>query len=579
MALAGWADVQRARGQIDPAVNLLERALADVDRLRTQEGRATARRDVAAAGDRLESAGRTLRQSIPLNLVRPLPVAGRQRAGALALVDDAALVSREASALLVAVEAIERRAAMVGGRLPVGEVGELGRRAQRAADVVAGTHRSAAGLVGPLHQARRRLDETLGSTAARLRTAGNGLVASAEFFGSSGRRRHLLAVENNAEMRARGMVLSYGVLEADDGRLTFSRTGSVHEIEVDEPVDLDLPAGTEHLFGDLQPRRFWQNTNATADFTLASRLQAALFEKATGQRVDGVVAVDVPALAALLGVTGPVTAPGIDEELTSSTAGRILLKDLYDGLGPSYTQDIRREKLSLAAAGVVAAITERPLDLVALADALGGAAAGGHLRLWSRTPGEDRAFVAAGLGGGVATDDPERTFHVAVQTASATKLDYFVRPAVAMDVVVTPSGAAVVTTTVTITNSAPVGAAPSYQLGPQPGRQARPGQYVGEIYLWGPAGSEQLDSVEEAGLRANAALVVAEPGGTATARFTTVIHGAVRDGRLALRLVPQPRLDPATLRLSVTAPGLRLDGPTVQDLVWDRVLRPSWPVR
>lgn len=577
-ALAGWYDVRRARSQLEPAAATLRTTLADVDRLRTAEGRTSARRDLAGAAERLRAARRHLSSSVPLAALRPIPYVGRQRAAAIALVDDAVAAADDAHELLRRADEIGRDQAVTGGTVPVDAVDRLGSTATATANRLRRSVRGSGGLMAPLAAARRELDTAARDAADRLDRTGKAVRATASFLGARGPRRYLLAVENNAEMRARGMMLSYGVVEVTDGRLEFSRTGSVDTLVLRTDVDVPIPPGTRALFGGLRPSYHWQNTNATPDLDVSSTLQLAMFERVTGERLDGVIAVDVPGLAALLAVVGPVDAPEADEPLTSTNVARILLNDLYARF-ESGSQDVRRERLGDVAAAIVTALRTRSVDEFALAESLGSAAAGGHFRLWSTRRAETVAFERAGLSGGPAVEDPDRTFHVTVQNATATKLDYFVRPTVEMDVTLTPSGAAVVRTTVTIANAAPRGAPASYQLGPQPGRQDRPGQYIGRVYLWGPAGSEQLDSVEESGLRANATVVTAEPGGTATTSFTTVIHDAVRGGRVDLRLVPQPRLDPAELRIRFRAPGRQVEGPGEQVLVWDHTVRPSWGVK
>ena len=55
----------------------------------------------------------------------------------------------------------------------------------------------------------------------------------------------------------------------------------------------------------------------------------SMYLAATGQAVDGVIALDVPALAGLLNVTGPVGVPGIAEPIGAKNAGLHLVNDLY----------------------------------------------------------------------------------------------------------------------------------------------------------------------------------------------------------------------------------------------------------
>ena len=51
-----------------------------------------------------------------------------------------------------------------------------------------------------------------------------------------------------------------------------------------------------------------------------------------------------------------------------------------------------------------------------------------------------------------------------------------------------------------------------------------------------------------------------------------------RDGRLQLRLVPQPRLDPADVTVTLDAPGWKITGGVTQHFPWNRVRVLSWKV-
>jgi hypothetical protein len=219
-------------------------------------------------------------------------------------------------------------------------------------------------------------------------------------------------------------------------------------------------------------------------------------------------------------------------------------------------------------------LTGQPHDAVALGRALGEAAAGGHLRLWSGDPSEEDVFERTGLGGGPATKEPDRTFHLAVQNRTASKLDYFVRPSVHQDVLVTKQGTAVVRTTVVIENGAPVNATESYQFGPG----ADAGDYVAWVLLWGPEGSRQAQNgVTESGLQLSQYVLGVPAGERREVVFETVVPDAVRDGELRLRLVPQPRLEPMPLSVSLRTEGRAVTGgPPEWHGLWDRVHNLTW---
>ncbi len=132
-------------------------------------------------------------------------------------------------------------------------------------------------------------------------------------------------------------------------------------------------------------------------------------------------------------------------------------------------------------------------------------------------------------------------------------------------------------TTVVVHNGSPVGAKPSYQLGPDGFGTTQPGEYWAWVLLWGPAGSNQPLSVPESGLQlSNTVLDRIYAGQTRQVVFDTVIPDAVRNGKLQLRYVPQPRLNTPALSVTLQAPGWTIGGKTTWAGSWDRTVNLSW---
>jgi hypothetical protein len=128
---------------------------------------------------------------------------------------------------------------------------------------------------------------------------------------------------------------------------------------------------------------------------------------------------------------------------------------------------------------------------------------------------------------------------------------------------------------VTVDNQAPVGAAPSYQLGPD-GNVNKPGDYLAQVVLWGPAGSDQPLSEPESGLRGNLQVIPVSAGEKIDAQFLTVIPRAVRNGRFELRYVPQPRLEDVPVQVELETRGWKLHGGSARSIVLDRTRTISW---
>ena len=570
-------DLRAVRADLLSARSTLEGAVVDPSSLRTPERRSATEAQLRAAVDKLTGARQRVLRSPGLTVARFLPFLARQRGGLIEVIDDSRTGATAGLRLLGAVGGLADEVQIREGTFPFASFDALALEIRVAGQSVGSAVRSPSGLVGPLGQARRKLNEVAGSASSRLLDGADALSAFPTFLGSEGDRRYLIAMQNNAEMRDQGMILSYAVARFSDGSLTFERSGNIGELQLTGPVPEQLPAGTNEVFGFILPNQLWQSVNASADFAWSARTMAAMYQQATGEPVDGVIAIDVPGLAALLRVVGAVQVDSIDEPLTADNLSRILLHDLYEGLEPIDAQGPRRERLADVVQEVIGTLTSGTRDTIGLGRELGEAAAGGHFRLWSQRTAEEEIFERTGLGGGPATTMADRTFHLAVENRTATKLDYYVEPSVRLEIHLDDNGDARVRTVVTLDNTAPSGP-PSYQLGPDE-FMTRPGEYNGWFLLWSPIGSQQALAYPESGLMLSETSGIVQAGEQVTAVFETVIPQAVRDGRLTLRLVPQPRLKPMALDVRVVeSTGWKVAGPTSWAGPWDRTKTLSWQV-
>ena len=573
------ADTLRARTQLVTAKAVLQAAVDDPVALTTAPGRAAAITRVDGALAAIEDARRRVVGSPALSVLGVVPGLHGQRAGLIDLIDDSAAAARAGRDLLAGVDALADRVQVRDGALPLDGLTELQQQVRTAGDAIGQRAESPGGLWGPLGDARREFDDVAGSSARRLVGAADALGAARTFLGAGGGRRYLVAMQNNAEMRDQGAVLSYLVVSFSDGRMAFERRGSVGDLPLSAPTSTPVPEGTRQVFGALRPTQTWQSVNASADFAFSGRAMADMYRQAAGQAVDGVIALDVPALAGLLNTVGSVTIDGVAEPITSANVGRLLLHDFYEGLGPTSDQTLRRERQGEVMKAVIDRLTTGSRDVVALGRELGDAARGGHLRLWSAAADEEAVFERTGLGGGPATKDADRTFHLAVQNRTASKLDYYVKPSVRQEVRVSKQGTAVMRTTVVIDNQAPTDGKPSYQFGPATTFTDKPGDYLAWVLLWGPAGSRQVQSsVGESGLNLSQFVVAVPAGQRREVTFETVVPDAVRDGRIRLRLVPQARLEPVPLLVVLTADGRSISGTPTWQGSWDRVHDLSWGI-
>ena len=83
-------------------------------------------------------------------------------------------------------------------------------------------------------------------------------------------------------------------------------------------------------WGWLLPGVDLRNLGLTPEFDVTAPLAARIWTGLTGQKVDGVMAIDVAGVKQLLAVTGPVVADG--QTISADNVEQYLLHDQYVGL-------------------------------------------------------------------------------------------------------------------------------------------------------------------------------------------------------------------------------------------------------
>lgn len=567
---------EQVRGPLFAAQNTLTVLAHNPDSLDTAAGRADDEFHLIAALRDVDAAKAQIDGSTGLKLLGLIPGLHAQRVGLDQLVADLRSTTLTAGALLRSVNALG--ADSHGTDISIPDITHLGAVLRTAHAQLVADDRSTSGLWGPIGADRQKFDDE-DQRAAHLLAQGEELTRyAAPFLGANGPRTYLVTGENNAEMRDQGMTLSYSLMTTQGGLITDTIGGTVDNMELSSPAPgVTIPAGTQAIFGELFPTETWQSTNATADFPFSGRDMQSMFAASAGQHVDGVIGIDVVALEGLLTLTGPVSVLGIPEPVTAANAPYVLLDQLYAGLPPGSSQGPRREELAAVTAATVHQLQVGQVDVVALARVLATEISGRHLQVWDEDPAFERTLMDVGASGAIDTVDPARTFHVAVENATATKLDYFMGVSVSDHVHLSSNGSAVVNTSVTVTNHAPAGQPPSLQLGPDGVNSHVAGEYVGRVLVWGPRGSIQRGSVRESGLVLNEEDLEVLPGRSATAQFETTIPHALRHGKLQMVFVPQPRLSPETLTVHLESPGLPHSEATVH-AVLDKSATFAWKI-
>jgi hypothetical protein len=524
---------------------------------------------VDRADARVRSAGARLR-GWPLRQLGAVPLLGRDVRVARAVDASAADAIRATRRVVAAVQPLQE------GRLSRATVGG-------AAAALLALHTSldrAAGRVRatrPLLVAGGPRAEYLAAAAAASRTAadaGQGLRLAATLYGPPGRARWFLALQNPAELRGTGgLIGQYGILESSPTGPRLVTVASYEQLDDRTRRGVALPHQLATRYGRFAVDRLWSAVNIPPDLPTVGRIVTRLYRSATGQRIDGVVAADPLAVAAVLQASGPITAGGT--RVDAGNVARLTLVGAY----VRYADDngARRRFLVAVANGTFAAL-RRALraNPVGLAGSLAAAAHGRHLQLYASDPAAEAALARLGLAGGaVAPAAGDYLMPVGVN-AGGNKLDAFLHRTVRWRVALAADGSASVDASVTLANDVPAARLPWRIAGPYD-RRFRAGVNVQILSLYVARGygftrasvdGRRVGAEPQADL---GGVALTQPVSVPARRRVTVAYRLVRSGaaerlgrdRLRYRLLlrPQATARPDQVRVAVAPPpGWRVAG-------------------
>lgn len=569
--------ILKAKSQLENAKVEIDSVTQNPNQLLSAGARTHAAQTIAKVQADVEAANHTLSTSPGVAAMWVLPYLHTQRQALFGLISDIETTTSSGRQLLTSVNTLV--AASHGTTISLPALKALHHQITVAYNNLSPLGHPSPGvfpLLPPLASAQTTLDHDLTRLTGLLGDGKQLTSYAAAFLGADGPRNYLLVAENNAEMRDQGAVLSFATMNVDNGTFNVSGTHSVGEVALRSPANVPMSPGTRVAFAGFNPTQIWQSADAPASFPWTGTDVQAMYAQATGQRVDGVIALDVPGLANLLSIVGPVQVAGVSQPITAANLAEITLHQLYQDVPSSANENSRRDVLASIAKAAVDKMKSEHVDIAAFANVLAKDAAGRHLLAWDSVPAYEATIRKFGASGAVDTQDPTRTFHLALENGSANKLDYYVDVKVSENVVITRTGDADVTTTVTGTNHTPTGVPPGYQYGPDGVNSHVPGQYVGLAYLWGPRGATQAGSVSESGLTLSHQTLELLPQQRGSVQFLTVIHHAVRNGQVHLVFVPQPRLQPEQLTIHMGSEGWNMTGPPVVHATLSKTMSWTW---
>jgi hypothetical protein len=505
---------------------------------------AAAQADLARAGSDLTAVNSELYNSPDFSIIGELPVA-RQNLDAIRNAAGLGLqMISDGEEILQAATPLERRdgrldVSLDGGRIPLAASEQVAAAITQVMTYLPASPDPPGGafLIGKVRSLQRRIYQEAAAKRSQLESVSAALRLLDDIAGATGDRRYLIAVANSAEMRGSGgMILSYGVLTSHDGQLTLQHFGPIAELALSSPeTTAQFPADFMKAFGDLDPTQDWRNVNLMSDFTVDAPVMEAMYTKATGNPVDGVIQIDPVGLAALLAGIGPVQTADLGVVSSANVVPLTLNKAYF--LYPNRTS--RQDYTGEVAQAAFARLTTGSFSgLRPLAKALVDAGKQRHVLMYSNDPTDESLVKALGFGG--ALPPPTAGFaQLTVQNIGANKLDYYLYSSLTVTGTRLGPYGSRVTATISLDNTAPAGqTSPVEVFGPyDPGEQA--GEYLGLVTLYLPEGSYLQSSQPDASVTTYP--TAGSQNSVATVTYTVAIPaGGSSQVSLQLDLPPTP---------------------------------------
>lgn len=140
-----------------------------------------------------------------------------------------------------------------------------------------------------------------------------------DLLGLDGKRReYLVLLQNEMELRATGgFVGSYGVLSLEDGKLMNFEIRDVYATDGQLKGYVEPPPAIKEYLGEAS----WhmRDANYSPNFVQAAKDIRWFYEKSTGDRVDGVIGINLAVVFRILEETGPIYVPDFQVKVSKDT--------------------------------------------------------------------------------------------------------------------------------------------------------------------------------------------------------------------------------------------------------------------
>lgn len=300
----------------------------------------------------------------------------------------------------------------------------------------------------PVTQLQDRLEGT--NRAAQAADVASRLLP--DMLGGDGKRRYLLIIQNNAEIRTLGGIPgSIAVLEANKGKVRMTRQGSSGNVGIAGSPVVRLTRGERTVFS-TDIGKDLRDSTSSPDFPRAASVADKLVARAFDTRFDGVVSVDPVVLSSLLRYIGAVEVQKIPVTADNVVDG------LLHGVYVAFDKNILQQDLFFqeTARAIFDRFTSGQGDAVGVVRSLVASATDRRIMVWSKRPAEERIISTTGVSGELVRGGKAPQIGVYLSDAAGGKMQYYLNKSTTVRAVrCTDSGRQVIQVVTRLESGAP----------------------------------------------------------------------------------------------------------------------------
>lgn len=160
------------------------------------------------------------------------------------------------------------------------------------------------------------LSDRLGSYSSLVKKARAISTLLPEAVALDGKKDYLVILQNNNELRpAGGFIGSFAKVSFEAGKLKKMEVNDTYAIDGQLNMHVEPPKEIKEDLG--QKDFFLRDSNWEPDFPTSARQVQWFYTKETGERVEGIVALDISAMEDLLSTLGPLDLPDYNEKVSA----------------------------------------------------------------------------------------------------------------------------------------------------------------------------------------------------------------------------------------------------------------------